>query len=56
MNKNKLIPILEHEQSEDSDFRLEQIFEFLFENVKETLEDGENNNHRADLPSSKTQR
>jgi len=43
--------ILEYEQTEDSDFRLEKIFEFLFEDVKETLDDGKNNNHRANFPA-----
>jgi len=49
VDSNKLTPIVEYEQNEDSDFRLEQIFEFLFEDVKENFEDERNQNHRADL-------
>lgn len=47
-----LAPIWEYEESEDSDLRLEKIFEFLFEDAKETLNNGQNNNFRADLPPS----
>lgn len=54
MNTDMLTPIWEYEQSEDSDFRLEKVFEFLFEDVQETLDDGKNNNYRANLYSSKT--
>lgn len=45
----KLIPICQYEQNEDSDFRLERIFEFLFEDVKENSEDERNQNYRANL-------
>ena len=55
MNNAELTPIWEYEQSEDTDFILEKILEFLFEDVKETLDDGKNNNHRAYIPASKNQ-
>ena len=37
---DKLKPIWEYEQTEDSDLRLEQIFKFLFEDERMTQEEG----------------
>jgi len=53
-SKANLGLILEYEPTEDADFRLEKIFEFLFEDMKETLGDGKNNDHRDNLPASET--
>lgn len=55
MGAAKFILIYESEQTEDSEWRLESLFECLFDNVKETCENGENRNQRGNIPATKTQ-
>jgi hypothetical protein len=50
MIKTKLDAVLEHEQAKDSDFRLEQIFEFLL------IHDGEDKDgYEKILPHQRSQ-
>ena len=55
MRAAKFILIYEPEQAEDSEWRLERIFEYLFEKVKETHGNGENRNQRGSISAPQAQ-